>query len=216
MAKIIFKLKRNVGYNQFIHAVGNDELRPTMTGVMFNPKESELACTDAHILTIYPIEVYTEKEVDFTASIPVFLFNRSHYYGYDKGQVFKMTDFWFVVDTERLEAFVYAPSVFSKDEFDFSLITNNYLIKVPLIEGKIPDYNSVFPTKEQATELSDIGLNLHYLKKLEKSLKEVGAKSDIEGRFKFRFNGKNRAVVLSEINEDSSAMKGLVMPILYE
>lgn len=214
MAKIIFKLKRNVGYSQFIHAVGNDELRPTMMGVMFNPKERELACTDAHIVTVYPIEVYEGKEVDFTASIPVFLFNRLHYYGYDKSQIFKMTDFWFVVDTEKFEAFVYAPNFAMNrmDNLDFS----NYLIKVTLIEGTIPSYNSVFPTKEQATELSDIGLNLHYLKRLEKSLKEVGAKSGVEGRFKFQFNGKNRAVVLSEINEDSSAMKGLVMPVSYE
>lgn len=212
MAQIVFRMKRNIGANQMKYAVGNDCLRPVMQGVCFNPSASELACTDAHVLVMYPIEILSSdyKEAE-TFILPVYIFDQKHYYNYNLNKFFPMTRFVFKVDTEKERIYVYSP--LAANEEGFNLTEESLLFSVPLIEGKYPNYHAVLPKEPFAIE--KIGLNLWFVDRLTKATKEPGSSASLH-RFKATFDatlhGSNRAIMFYELNEDP--VKALIMPVM--
>jgi hypothetical protein len=211
MAKIIFKLRRNFSATQFTHVVCKDELRPAMTGAMLHTERAELAFTDATLLMIYPIEVVRNDAPGFTCSIPLFLFDKKHYFGY-KQRFIDMTDFLFVIDTEKERAYVY-PSHIGKDlssteeEIEF----NGYILSVPLIKGNTPNYPAVIPNSDPE-KLDSIALSTKLLSRIQKASVSTPAQ-EWDSRFKFTFYGKHKAVVFEEVNNEKYPIKGLVMPV---
>lgn len=217
MAEIIFRLRRNFGAMQMKHACSNDKLRPVITGVGLNAAHEELCCTDAHVLVIYPIEILNPEDINSEEifSLPLFIFDRKHYFGYENSREFIMERFLYKIDTEKERVYVYSPLALNNE--GFSLKEEFLLFSVPLIEGKYPNYRAVLP-KEKAS-VDKIGIGLHFLDKLIKATREsgIGNRTDFLNRFKVTFDatlhGSNRAILLNELNQEYP-IKGLIMPVM--
>src|SRR5690606_21101062 len=140
MGKLVFKLRRNIGSQQMKYAAGNDFLRPTLTGAIINPIDSEIACTDEQILVVYPINII-ESNIQEYVSVPLFIFDRKHYFGYQSVNNGSMTGFIYVLDTDKKIISVYPPNSQNYIQEDKPLLSVN------IIEGNPPNYNAVIPTE---------------------------------------------------------------------
>lgn len=181
-----FKLKLNLGFNNFKHVVSKEELRPSLNGVNLNIKRKRIECTDSYVLVCYPIHFEGESEIE-SCVLPLYVFDKKRYYSRHCLKNVTMDAFEFKVDLENNIVYVY----FLKKE----------VYKGYLIEDKYPNCEAVLNvTKQEGIEEMYVSLSL--LNNIRLATK---SKSNT---IKFKTNGSNKAITFK--NEDG--VFGLIMP----
>lgn len=207
MGILIFKLRRNIGQYQMKFACTKDKSRPAMTGAIIAPEHNEICCTDAHILVRYPIEVIEVTKSD-AISVPLFIFNKNHYFNYSKDKNFNMTDFVFKLDYKNRFISVHEPNV------ENECTEENMILKIKTIEGNPPNYMAVYPDYKENDGVNYIGVNLDLLEQLKKATKEpYASKLHSPQHFKLILSQPNRGVIVEEQNKPYP-IKAMFMPVM--
>jgi len=185
-------------------AVGQDDLRPTMTFIKVKKRNDGFfwaEATNAHILA----------EINFS----YFLGNCIHLR--DLPNEFYLSPEAFKALSQRKAQYLkFNPETLVFKTLDKDFKTLSFFEAVSSEEfsekiGRFPDTMAVWPDMANKTCVSEIGMNYSLLNDLGKSL--IPSVSNLPN-LKLNFFGKNRPVVCEVINtEYSGVCKGLIMPI---
>lgn len=159
-------------------------------GACIDIENKKIVVTDAHVLAAYPIEIIeNDSDVDHKI-VPLTLFNTLSYMGGYTPKDLKILPIEFVLTDDYAEAFC----------------GNELLYRVKYIDGKYPKWMNVLPNIDEATPLSEIGLNPQVALRLFK-----GFPSYPDQRYKMTLFSKNKAIRFDEYDADYPII-GLVMP----
>jgi len=186
-------------------AVGQDDLRPTMTFVKVK-RNSE------NQFWAYSTNALILAEINFS----YFLGNCIHLNELPS-EFYLGSDAFTALSQRKAKYIKFNPSslVFKTMDKDFKVISifeavteSEFIEKI----GRFPDVAAVWPMMENKTEIDMIGLNFELINSLGKCLMPSTAKFP---NLKFTFFGQKRPVVLTPIDPAfSEVCRGLIMPIM--
>lgn len=170
-------------------STSKDKLRPVMQSILVT--KENIVATDAHIMAVVP-----------TALV------------FDEASIELMPDKGLLIDAQIWKSIYSADSIFIYLEGDGYKIAGHFKNKpsahfsaeINGTVGTFPNWQTVIPQETARQEMLMTGINAKLLMNLADAL-------NASNGFKLEFNGSNKGIICTPINEDSPKPYGLIMPI---
>lgn len=190
-----FKNLTDVTYTHLKNVVCKDELRPAMSGVYIDLKESKLVATDAHVLIAYPIEIIENDSDKEGVIVPIEYFNKLRYMvplpSKRKGPI----ELEYILTDTYAEIHFHGEMIYRRKYIDFTY----------------PKWNSenvMVNPADYPDKPKELGVNINVLQKMISGIPKSNT-----GIYKMETTSASKCILFTSNNSDyTTPIKAIVMP----